>query len=319
MSSQINPNDASRGVSNQLRNHYYLDRSVIITPHRGLRPYTYPHPLIPHVTSDTASCNFCSNSDEALYRVPAKGDWQVKVVANEFPILMLHNSEAYGSHEVLIETPDNREFSELTHAHQLMVLSAYRHRLSALNALPGIRYVQILKNDGMMAGASMAHAHSQILALPFVPPRIFEESQGQDSYRKRHGTCAVCDVVAWEEQQTVRIVYADKYVVALAPYASSSPYGVWVIPRRHEGQFSNARTGELDSFATVLGVISAQLDASSIDFNWLLLNSLSHEDHHYMWKIEPRQGSWSGFEMGTGVAVNTVSPEYAALWYKGKI
>ena len=319
MSSPTNQNDASRGVSNQLRRHYYLDREVIITPRRGQRPHSFASPVVPHIATNSADCRFCDNNDPALYRLPASGNWQVKVIANEFPALTLNNTEAYGSHEVIIETPDSREFSALSHDEQLIVLGAYRHRINALSALPGIRYVQVLKNDGALSGASIGHAHSQVLALPFIPPRVLEESRGQDAYRQEHGTCAVCDVTAWEEKQTIRIIYADKHVVAFAPYASSSPYGVWVVPRRHEGQFTNVRSSELSSLATVLGFLSARLDATGTSFNWFLSNTLPHEDHHYMWKIEPREGTWSGFEMGTGVAVNTVPPEYAALWYKGKI
>ena len=310
--------DVSPGVDNQLRKHYYLDHYVITVPRRGLRPDSFARTDSPHKVPN-ANCNFCHNTETAIYRRPAQGRWQVKVVGNKYPALTLDNPEAYGVHEIIIETPDhNREFSELTKEEQLNVFAAYRHRLNALIAIEGIRYVHVWKNDGPLAGASIAHAHSQVLALSFVPPQVETENAALDRYRSTHGTCALCDIVIWEERQNVRIIYSDKHLVALAPYAASAPFGVWIIPRRHEGQFSNLTASELDSLTTAVGNVSASLDAASMSFNWFLLNSLPHEDHHFVMKIEPRGTPWAGAEMGTGVVINPVPPEYAALWYKRK-
>lgn len=309
-------NDAVPGAENQLRKHYFLDRYVIIAPERDLRPDSFSHHNLPHKVAD-ASCAFCNNKEAALYRRPAQGPWQVKVVTNKFPALTLDNAEAFGVHEVIIETPDhNREFSELTSLEQLNVFAAYRHRLNALSAIDGVRYVQIWKNDGPLAGSSISHAHSQVLALPLIPPHVETESLALDHYRSTHDRCAICDVIAWEDDKNLRIIYNDKHFVGITPYAASAPFGVWLIPRRHEGQFSNLTPSELQSLAAATGMVAAKLDAAALSFNWFLVNSLAHEDHHFVLKIEPRGNVWAGVEMGTGIVINPVSPEYAALWYK---
>jgi len=313
------PNDPS-GAENQLRKHYFLERYVIIAPKRGLRPSSFNHKEAAHKVPGQ-DCHLCGdNHEKALYKHPASGKWQVKVIPNKYPALSLDNPEAYGSHEIIIETPDHdREFSELSHAEQLNVFAAYRHRLAALGAIEGIRYVQIWKNDGPLAGASIAHAHSQVLALPLVPPTVEAESLALDRYRSIHGTCAICDLAAWEEKQDVRVIYSDKHLLVIAPYAATAPFGAWLIPRRHEGSFSNLTAGELDSLATALGKIAARLDGASMSFNWFLANSLPHEDHHFVLKVEPRDTVWGGAELGTGIVINPVPPEYATLWYKGKV
>jgi UDPglucose--hexose-1-phosphate uridylyltransferase len=313
--------DAPFGVENQLRKHYFLERYVIMAPERGLRPDSYSRHDARHKQKNRKSCPLCAdNHEQTLYRRPASGAWQVKVVPNKYPVLTLDNPEAYGAHEIIIETPDhNREFSELNHAEQLNVFAAYRHRLGALSALEGIRYVQIWKNDGPLAGASIAHAHSQVLALPLIPPNVEAENIALDRYRSLNGSCAICDLSAWEEHQAVRIIYSDKHLVVVAPYAASAPFGAWLIPRRHEGSFSNLTSGELSSLATALGKLASRLDHASMSFNWFLVNSLPHEDHHFVLKVEPRDTTWGGAELGTGIITNPVPPEYAALWYQGKV
>lgn len=311
------PPGVDPGSAGQIRKHYYLDRYVIVAPKRGLRPDSFNRPDVPH-KSPNPKCPFCGIKEPSLYQTPHHGPWQVNVVANAFPALTLSNPLAYGSHEVIIETPRHDiEFSELTNQQRLAVFDAYRHRLNALSALPNIRYVLVWKNDGPLAGESIAHAHSQLMALPLIPPAVELEATAQSRYYAQHGRCAVCDVVTWEDNQGVRVVYSDKHWLVIAPYAASAPFGVWVIPRRHEGQFTHLRPGELESLSTALGLVSGRLDASSISFNWFIHNSLAHEDHHLILKVEPRGTPWAGAEMGTGMAINSVPPEYAALWYRG--
>jgi UDPglucose--hexose-1-phosphate uridylyltransferase len=312
--------NAPSGAENQLRKHYFLERYVIIAPKRGLRPDSFSRHDAAHKVPGQ-DCHICADNTEApLYRHPVTGKWQVKVVLNKYPALSLDNPEAYGQHELIIETPDHdREFSELSHDEQLNVFAAYRHRLNALSKLEGIRYVQIWKNDGPLAGASVAHAHSQILALPLVPPSVELESTALDRYQSLHGSCAVCDLMQWEEDQNIRIIYNDKNLLAIAPYAATAPFGIWIIPRRHEGNFSNLKGHELDSLATALSKVAGRLDAASMSFNWFLVNSLPHEDHHFVLKVEPRDTTWGGSELGTGIVINPVPPEYAALWYRGKV
>jgi UDPglucose--hexose-1-phosphate uridylyltransferase len=319
MPTSQNQNSAPFGAENQLRKHYFLDRYVIISPSRKMRPVSFKSKESKH-KSTLKSCVLCiGNNEKPLYRLPATGQWQVKAINNKYPALSHDNPEAYGNHELIIETPDhNREFSELTHAEKLDVFSAYQHRLNALTIKEGIRYVQVWKNDGPLAGASIAHAHSQILALPLIPPQAEVESIALNSYRNMNGTCAICDLIVWEESQDVRVVYQDKYIIALCPYASSAPFGVWIIPKRHETSFSNLKPDELNSLATILGKISSKLDSESISFNWFLVNSLPHEGHHFVFKVEPRDTTWGGAELGTGIVINPIPPEYSKLWYQGK-
>ena len=306
-------------AESEIRRHYYRELYVIIAPKRNLRPDSFSHDNEPHKVPNLA-CHFCHNKEAALFALPGPKHWDVKAIKNAFPALSVDNPQAFGIQEVVINTPDHdKEFSELSLEHIEEIFSVYRHRLAALKTVDGIRYVLVFKNDGPMAGASVAHAHCQILALPMIPPHIESESDAMKHYQDENNSCALCDVMAWEQEQKVRIIFEDKYFMAIAPYAASSGFGVWVIPRRHISYFNDLNGTELHSLAVIMKKLTARLDAANISFNYFLQESIAHQDHHFVLKVEPRTFKWAGAEMGTGVIINPIPPEYAALWYQGRV
>lgn len=306
-------------AGSELRKHYFLDSYVIIAPGRNLRPHTFSKDAEPHIVA-SAHCPFDNNSEPGIWQVPRGRNWRVKVVKNAFPALSPDNPNAFGVQEVIINTPDHdTEFSGLPIEHILEIFSAYKQRLGELSKLEGIRYVLVFKNDGPLAGASIAHSHCQIFALPIVPPRISHESDALNHYWDNHDSCAYCDVIDWEISQKVRLIAEDKHFIALAPYASAHALEAWLLPRRHINKFSEMSGAEAYSLAVLMKKITARLDTSTISFNYLLQESLENQNHHFVLKVEPRVNKYAGAELGTGVIINPVAPEYAALWYKGKL
>ncbi len=302
----------------EIRKHYYMDRYVIIAPGRNLRPDSFSHAGEAHKLANP-SCHFCNNTETPILSLPGSRHWRVKVIPNAFPALSLDNPNAFGTQEVIIETPDHQvEFSELPLDHIEEVFTAYQSRLTSLNNIEGIRYVLVFKNDGPLAGASVPHAHSQIIALPLIPPHIESESNHMKTYQDEHNSCALCDIIVWEEAQKVRVIFSDKHFVAISPYAPSQGFAVWLMPRRHERSFTGLNRTELHSLAVILKRITARLDQSNISFNYFLQEAIAHQDHHMLIKVEPRPFRWAGAELGTGVIINPVPPEYATLWYKGE-
>lgn len=305
--------------NSQIRKHYFLDSYVVIAPKRNLRPDSFSEAAEPHIVPSD-HCPFDRNTETAIWQVPHGANWRVKVVRNAFPALSPDNPDAYGIQEVIINTPDHdTEFSDLSISEIVELFTAYRHRLTELNKLEDIRYVLIFKNDGPLAGASVAHAHCQIFALPIVPPKIALESDSLNHYWDQHDTCAYCDALKWETTQKVRIIAEDKHFVAIAPYASTHALEAWLIPLRHINKFSEMTHVEVHSLATMMKKITARLDANTISFNYILQESLENQNHHFVLKIEPRTNKYAGAELGTGVIINPVPPEYAALWYNGKV
>jgi UDPglucose--hexose-1-phosphate uridylyltransferase len=310
---------SSEEPNSQIRKHYYLDRYVIIAPKRNLRPHAFATTNASHKLETTTSPAIENETsiDEIL---DDKGQWQVKAIANIFPALTQTNPEAYGKQEVIIDTPlHNTELSELPIEHIERIFDMYIRRSKALYKLPGIKHVLVFRNDGPHAGASIAHAHSQIIALPLIPPDILNEAQVINSYMEDYHSCPICDVIRWELDQKVRVVFEDKHAVVIAPYADRFPFGVWIIPRVHVNTFDKLTPSVRHSIAVVLKKITAKLDSVNISFNFFLKDSLVGHDHHFLIKVEPRTNIWAGFELGTGIIINQVAPEYTALWYQDKI
>lgn len=308
---------ADDAPKSQLRKHYFLDQYVVIAPKRNLRPDSFAAKTAGHKLETPNSPAI--EKDPGIMTVPGKDGWAVKVVANAFPALSIDNPEAYGQQEVIIETPEhNLEFSELSVDHILKVFAAYRDRLDKLSQLKDIRYVSVFKNDGPAAGASIAHAHSQVVALPLVPPALSVEADGFDDYFDEIGRCPYCDLIEWEKARTVRVIYEDKSILAIAPYASLYPFEVWIIPKDHIGNFGQLNLTVSRSIATILKNLTAKLDSIKISYNFFLQNSLAGRDHHFVLKLQPRPNVWAGLELSTDVVINPVTPEYATLWYQNK-
>ena len=143
-----------------------------------------------------------------------------------------------GAHEVLVETPDhNKTFSNLTEGEIEGVLEGYRARIVDLKRDLRMRYVMVFKNHGSVAGASLEHPHSQLIALPIVPKNVSEEMKGALDYYNYKERCVFCDIVRQEVQEKSRLVYENGGFVAIEPYAPKFPFETWVLPRRHRSAF----------------------------------------------------------------------------------
>ncbi len=302
----------------EIRQDYFRDRFVVIAPARNLRPDSFAGDRSSH-KQETPTSPHIEKEPAILSLAGPDGKWAVKVIPNRFPALRLDNAKAYGVQEIVVDTPKhNTEFSELSTDEIGLIFQAYRHRLEVLNQLAGIHYVLVFKNDGHPAGASLPHAHSQIAAIAIPPTALVEEARATDHYRAEHQTCPYCDLLIWEESNRVRIIYEDKDVVAVSPYAAEFPFEAWILPRRHLGSFVDLSASELSSFATILKNLTTRLDHSTISYNFFLQNSLSDRHDHFVLKLQPRPNIWAGFELGTAIIINPVTPEYATLWYKGQ-
>lgn len=308
----------SVGIRSEIRKHYFLDRYVIIAAGRNDRPDAPTSRGENHAAEKPGGPAI--ETETPIIEIPGPdGKWAVKVIENKFPALSTDWPKGFGKHEIVVDTPLHQtEFSELPVAHIELILEAYRRRLTTLSHLDGIRYVCVFKNDGRSAGASLGHAHSQILALPLVPPQIELEARATAVYREQHGRCPLCDALAWEERQEVRLIYSDKNLVAFAPYASSAGYEVWILPRKHHRRLADLSASENRSLATVMKLVTSRVDSIQLSYNFFLQESLPEAEDHFVIKLQPRWSTWAGLELATGVMVNTVPPEQAAAWYRGR-
>ncbi len=197
------------------------------------------------------------------------------------------------------------------------LLAGARDALADARTTAQTAYLTVVQNWGAQAGARTNHLCLDLYDLPQIPHRIAEELGGAARFVIREGECPFCRLVRDEVRRPERLVWEDADSVAFAPYASRSAFEVWIVPRRHEADFS--RMGERDIAATgealrqVLSRLATSLDGPPYNLVLHTAPLLEQVDatYHWHWEIHPRLREIAGLELGTGLPVNPVSPEDA--------
>lgn len=299
--------------ASQVRKHYYLDQHVVIAPKRSERPRQAKNQ---HTNEKQAQRR--SIADETgIYETPGNNgeSWSVKVIDNKYPAFTPENEDARGKQEIVLETPKEQvPFHELSVEEIEGVLKTYQHRVHEL--YEGYRYISVFKNQGSLAGASLAHAHSQIIATDITPANAKLDRIALTDYQRMHGTSAPCDIIRWELSKKKRVVAHTRYTTTISPYASQYPFESWIIPHRQCNSIVDLTEAEIHSLADHLKGVTVALGENDINFNYHLQERVAGLYNHFYIKVIPRINVQSGFELNTGIYINTVTPEYAASWYK---
>ncbi|MBI4093295.1 MAG: DUF4931 domain-containing protein [Candidatus Kerfeldbacteria bacterium] len=307
-------------IKSEVRQDYIHDRVVLIAPGRKRRPHDFPQTTVVRHDGGPESCIFCPpqlKDVKALLTVGRGLNWRVKVIKNIFPIVSADNPKAYGYQEVVVDTPEhNVEFADLTIEHIATILEVFGQRFRALGHDPKIKYILAFKNHGGKAGASIAHAHSQIFASSFVPPHIVDKRKRAEEYQIQKGRCYYEDLLI-KEQRGPRWITEDEYFGAFCPYASSYNYEAWIIPWRHVDNLGNLKTAERLSLATMLKKLLIRLAKLGLSYNLFCHQLVNDKNEHFYFRIAPRGDVWAGLELGSRLIVNTVAPEDAAKFYRG--
>src|SRR5574340_460461 len=273
--------------------------SVLVATARSMRPKKAEE-LAPRDTrKHVETCPFCRGNEHktppAILTWPENGDWQIRMVENLYPVLgddraqagftfgLQQTIDGYGRHEVIIDHHEHGiAVQDMAESHLAMLFGVYQMRMRQLfESDPRLKYVLVFKNFGPAAGASIPHTHSQVIAMPVVPENVDAEVKNSAA---------------------------------------------------HQADFLDVRGEDLADLARVMKRTMARLDAviGGAQYNFFL-HSVPHsgsDSQHgvphdrargeyaasYHWHLEicPRTSIPTGFELGSGLFVNTINPEQAA-------
>jgi UDPglucose--hexose-1-phosphate uridylyltransferase len=218
---------------------------------------------------------------------------------------------ATGAHEVVINAPQHATaLAELSDEQLAAAVEAWRERMRAYSDAP---YVQLIVNEGGAAGASLEHTHAQLYALPFVPVAVARERERAGAYRERTaGGGLLSDVLAEEVRRGERLVAIDDEAALICPWASRSSYELRIVPRAESPSFAEDTTGAA-MLGTAMRLLAKHMDGPP-DLNMWVRTAPRGEPEGFHWHIDiaPRSAVKAGFELGTGVDINTYPPERAA-------
>jgi UDPglucose--hexose-1-phosphate uridylyltransferase len=257
--------------------------------------------------------------------------WRVRVVPNRYPALMIEGDldrepvgiydrmNGVGAHEVVIETPEHdRDLGSFSDGDVAEVLYAFKARVLDLRNDLRFRYILLFKNHGAQAGATLDHAHSQLIALPVTPRQVTEEIEGALSHYHHRERCIFCDIVLQERKDRSRLILENDAFVVLSPWAPRSPFETWVVPKRHESNFESEPRERL---ALCAAALRSTLRRAAVALGDPAYNFIVHSNplrdppspsYHWHIEVRPALSQVAGFEWGSGFHINPVPPEEAA-------
>jgi UDPglucose--hexose-1-phosphate uridylyltransferase len=322
----------------ELRQNFFTKEWVIIATERARRP----EELATRRAQQPApgfveTCPFCPGNENKtppeIMRYPANhGEpWQVRVIPNKFAALscdveptrslqhLRRRIDGFGFHEVIIDSPDHSTcMALLPDEHVARILTVFKERYTSLCIDHRINHVTIFKNHGADAGASLQHPHSQIIATPVIPSQVRHRLHEALRHYDDAGECMFCHMVEREVEDQTRIVIKSEMFVAMQVFASATPFATHIFPLRHMASFGEITTSEISDLGRVLRTLLAKLyiGLENPDLNFTVRSGPSDYlgARHFHWYVSviPRLTRVAGFELGSGMFINTVLPEAAA-------
>lgn len=281
------------------------------------------------------TCPFCpgneSKTPNEVFSIHSDEGWKIRIVRHKFSKLSEEGAKkrwdsgvkkgvnGIGIHELIVETPVHNLTTSTMSIEQLQyVIQTYKDRLTEMYRDPRVEYVIIFKNSGHSAGTSIEHPLSQIVGLPITPLQIRERNEASMKFFDETGECLMCKTIYDELQDGARVLINTEHFLSFIPYAALSAFHIWIFPKRHSGSFADISQGEILDLAVNLKTIMAKLcqGLDCPDFNYVIRsgkprNANSEFVHWYM-SIVPRVDMATGFELGSGMHVNSLVPEVAA-------
>lgn len=328
-----------------IRRDRLYDRYVLIAPERMRRPDEHAPK---HVSDDTSSCPFCKGHEHMtppeIFTIQneksGEDGWSVRVIPNLYKAVqielddysqidgMFESRPGVGAHEIVIDTPDHHtRFADMRVEQISAWLLAIASRIKDLRGDGRLVYASVFKNCGSGAGATQAHPHTQILALPIMPDNVLRMMEKNLQYYRRHGRGRVEDLLKNEIRAKKRVVSQKGDFTAYCPFASSFPFEVIIAPHKNITRVDELNRDDVANLAILLKDLFTRLDVQLGDFDFNLsfnmspLNSNFENEEYFPHlskynrmtiRIMPRIYRLGGFELSTGILINPMAPEEAA-------
>jgi len=292
--------------------------------------------------SQRDTCPFCEGNESktppeiVAYRKPGTAPntsgWWIRVVSNRFAALKIEGRrdrreidgfyrimDGVGAHEVVIETPEHCDTIGIIEDRQAEeIVMMYLDRFLDLKKDPRMDSITLFRNRGNLAGASLLHPHSQLIATPMVPGLLRRRLEVAFRYYDDQGKCVFCEMIQKELEERTRLVFENDEYVVFEPFASRVPFETWIVPKEHRSAFEDISRAQGKSLGrtlnAVLGLLFQKLNDP--DYNYVVRTEPLREDHsvyfHWSLHILPRLTTMAGFEMGSGMFINPMPPEKAA-------
>ena len=312
---------------------------VIIATERATRPDDFKKKnTSPTLPFHDPLCPFCPGNEDKtppeLLRLsaPETTDWHVRVIQNKFAAVsgsgeatrreegsIFREMLAVGSHEIIVETPvHNQSIPHMDSKEVEQILWACRTRYQALRQNDRIKSIIVFKNHGERAGTSLQHPHCQLVAAPVAPLLTRRKYEVAIAHFDDTGRCLYGDIIKEERQSKTRFLFETEHFVVFNPFASRVPFEIWILPQRQQSSYGQITGEALVDLAHVLHRCLSALHQAlgEHDYNFIIHSSPTDDETktYFVWHVQiiPRVNTIAGFELGSGIFINTMLPEDCA-------
>lgn len=273
-----------------------------------------------------------------ITRISQDGKWKCRVVPNLYNALSIDIESSssrdnffeihsgFGAHEVVIETPiHDKQMRNYDYNDFLNYFTILKERIVNLKNDPRFAYLSIFKNQGIDAGASMEHSHTQIIGLPFLPKKLKEEIEYKKEYFKKHKRALMDDIIYEELSHKKNIIAQNSEFVLFCPYASKFAFEARIVSKKKISSLAEFGKTELSALCDISKEFFSKFENAlgEVDFNMIIKNApyenydeKTKEYFRFYIEIKPRIYKQAGFELDSDININVVLPEEAAKIYK---
>ena len=265
--------------------------------------------------------------------------WSTRVISNKYPSFSTEKqnkpspvvdpiidddlsspfqiSHEHGLQELIIPTPRHCvSLSELTDNELEVAFLAIQHRLKTLQSEAEIAHAMLFLNCRAEAGASLGHAHWQLIGTPLISSQLQRRADRERDHQDESGKSLVENLVDWELKEETRILCATKNFVVYCPFASRFPFQIHIVPRDLKVSMLECEASIRDELAWHCRDAVKRLENLLDDPAYNILLQLPpmervDQDPWYL-QIFPRVSKPAGFELGSDIWINPVAPEAAA-------
>jgi len=325
----------------RLRQNIVSGNWVVIAPERSKRPQDFIHSPSPK-KAKKKECPFCVGKNSAYqFSIKEAETDHIYVIPNKYPAFVSQDEvtqkegeyypsyKSLGAHEVIILKDHNAELGNLEKSVLEEYYYVYQQRIKFYRDNPTIEYSMIIHNFGPESGASIEHPHSQLFASSVLPFLIDREIKNSRKFFEKEKRCLFCWLAEQEKNRQIRVIAENQHFIAFTFWAARFPFEIWILPKKHQPYFEDIDRSErlalAEVFQKVLGKLNKALN--NPPYNYFIhstpprIEGVGRVEEYYHWHIEltPRVSLFGGYEIGSGVIIDVVSPEKAALFLNGKL
>jgi galactose-1-phosphate uridylyltransferase (family 1) len=309
---------------------------VLFSPNRAKRPNNFLNKSDNNIEGNL--CPFDVGNEyltpTEIERIGDSSSWKTRVVPNLYNVLSIDTESigrkddyfdvfnGFGAHEVIIETPNHKKTMFDYDLNEFVdYLTICQNRIKSLQNDTRLKYVSLFKNSGSLAGASQSHDHSQLIAIPFVPSDIEDEINYKKEYYHQFKRGLLDDLVYEEKKYEKNFIFENESFVCYAPYASKFPYEVKIVAKEKIATIMEFNDTTMVHLGQSLKLIFTKYKESlgEFSFNMIFKNHPyenyskdSQEYFRFCINIYPRLNGIAGFELDSGIFLNSVLPSDVA-------